>query len=342
MPSTKKAAETGRVMVTGGGGFLGSAIVKRLVAQGRPVRSFCRRFYSHLERWGVEQIQGDIADPNAVAKAFEGISTVFHTAAKPGVWGAYADYHAANVAGTENVLSACRTHGIECLVHTSSPSVIFDGGHMEGVDESVPYPSVYHTHYPRTKALAEQLVMAASRQGLKAIILRPHLIWGPYDNHLVPRILKRARRLRRVGDGTNRVDTIYIDNAAEAHLLAEKALIAKPHLSGRIYFISQDEPIPLWEMVDRLLTAGGCPKIKRSISAAAAMRIGTVMEWIYRTLKLKGEPQMTRFLAQELSTAHWFNIRAAREDLGYVPRVSTEEGLKRLEDWLVQRHEKQD
>jgi nucleoside-diphosphate-sugar epimerase len=321
-------------MVTGGGGFLGSAIAKRLVGQGRPVRSFCRRFYPHLERWGVDQVQGDIADTAAVEKAFKGVTTVFHTAAKAGVWGQYRDYHAANVTGTQNVLSACFKHEIDCLVHTSSPSVIFNGSHMEGVDESVPYPAVYHAHYPKTKALAEQHVVSACKEGLHAIILRPHLIWGPYDHHLVPRILKRADSLRRVGNGTNRVDTIYIDNAAEAHLLAEKALMEKPELSGRIYFISQDEPLMLWEMVDRILLAGGRPPVTRSISVAAAMRIGAVLEWIYAILKLKSEPRMTRFLARELSTAHWFDIRAAKRDLGYVPRVTTTQGLELLQAWL--------
>jgi nucleoside-diphosphate-sugar epimerase len=322
MPSDK--LESRRVMVTGGGGFLGSAIAKRLVDQGRPVRSFCRRFYPHLKLWGVEQVQGNISDAGAVAKAFEGITTVFHTAAKPGVWGAYADYYAANVTGTENVLSACKTHGIAHLVHTSSPSVIFDGSHMEGVDESVPYPAVYHAHYPKTKALAEQRVLTACRQGLKAIILRPHLIWGPYDHHLVPRILKRADSLRRVGNGTNRVDTIYIDNAAEAHLLAEKALMEKRNSAGSI---SSAIPFP-GNGGSNPLTAGH-PPVKRSFRCSHEN--GAVLEWT-AILKLKSEPA-TRFWPG-LSTAHWFDIRAAKRDLDYVPRVTTAQGLERLQAWL--------
>jgi nucleoside-diphosphate-sugar epimerase len=169
---------------------------------------------------------------------------------------------------------------------------------------------------------------------LRTIALRPHLIWGPGDNHLVPRIIQRARRLRRVGDGQNKVDTIYVDNAAHAHLLAAEKLALRPELSGRVYFISQDAPIPLWDMVNAILAAADLPPVTRSISVASARRVGAVLEWLYRTFRLPGEPQMTRFLAEELSTSHWFDIRAAKEDLGYRPLVSTEEGLNRLRRWL--------
>ncbi len=173
--------------------------------------------------------------------------------------------------------------------------------------------------------------------GLKTIVLRPHLIWGPGDNHLVPRILKRAKRLRRIGDGKNRVDVIYIDNAAKAHLLAEDALIRQPELSGNVYFISQGEPVLLWKMIDDILLAGGRSPVKGAISPRAAYRIGAILEWLYKMFQLKGEPRMTRFVASELSTSHWFDIRAAQRDLGYVPEISTEEGLRRLAEYLNKR-----
>ncbi len=322
------------VLVTGGGGFLGGAIVRRLVAEGARVRSFSRQHYPALDAMGVRQIQGDLADPEAVKKAMTQMDIVFHVAAKPGVWGRYEDYHRPNVVGTENVLQACRDLGVGHLVYSSSASVVFNGRDMAGVDESVPYPDHWEAHYPRTKARAEKMVLAAGRQDLKTIALRPHLIWGPEDNHLVPRIIQRARRLRRVGPGHNRVDTIYIDNAAEAHLLAAKALLRRPALSGRVYFITQDDPIVLWDMVDAILAAADLPPVRRSISAPAARRIGTLMEWIYRTLRLPGEPRMTRFVADELATEHWFDISAAKTDLGYRPRVTTPEGLERLRKWL--------
>ncbi len=322
------------ILVTGGGGFLGGAVVRRLVDEGARVRSFSRGTYPDLDTLGIEQVQGDLADPDAIQRAAQGVDIVFHVAARPGVWGRYQDFHRPNVFGTQNVIQACREQGVSQLVYTSSPSVVFDGRDMAGVDESVPYPDHWEAHYPRTKALAEQMVREAGRNDLPTITLRPHLIWGPRDNHLVPRIIERARRLRRVGSGTNRVDTIYIDNAADAHLLASNALMRRPELSGRVYFISQDEPILLWDMVNAILAAADLPPVKRSISAPAARRVGAFMEWFYRTLHLSGEPPMTRFVAGELATEHWFDISAAKNDLGYHPRVTTREGLQHLRNWL--------
>ena len=320
----------GKVLVTGGGGFLGGAIVRELIRRGERVRTFSRGRYPDLDGLGVEQVRGDLADPAAVEHACHGVEVVFHTAAKPGVWGDWETYYSANVTGTQNVLQACRRCGVARMIHTSSPSVIFDGTDMEGVDETVPYPAAYHSHYPKTKALAERAVIAAVKEGVRAVILRPHLIWGPGDPHLAPRILERAHRLRIVGNGRNRIDTIYIDNAARAHLLAAEALRERPELSGRIYFISQDDPMPLWDMVNAILNAGGKPPIRRYISQKNAVRIGSALEWLFRTFRIPGEPPMTRFVAEELATAHWFDISAAKRDLGYRPEISTGGGLKRL------------
>jgi len=323
-----------KVLVTGGGGFLGRAIVQLLIRRGDIVRSFSRGLYSELEALGVEQIQGDISDRPAVDRACKGMDLVFHVAAKPGIWGDYNDYYRINVTGTRNVIAGCINHKVSRLVYTSSPSVVFNGSDMEGIDESAPYPDRFQAHYPQTKALAEQLAVKAGGNTLATIILRPHLIWGPCDNHLVPRIIKRAKRLVRVGNGKNLVDTIYIDNAAQAHLMAADSLKKRPEISGNIYFISQDEPIPVWEMVDAILNAAGLDPVRRSIPHWMARMLGALMEFFYRIFNLKGEPQMTRFLADELATAHWFDISAAKRDLGYVPRISTAEGLRRLEHWL--------
>jgi nucleoside-diphosphate-sugar epimerase len=318
------------ILVTGGGGFLGSAIVRMLVADGETVRTYSRSSYPHLAQLNVEQIQGDLADAQGLVKACRGIEAVFHVAAKPGVWGSYESFYIPNVIGTRNVIEACRQNGVQRLIYTSSPSVIFDGKDMEGVDESAPYPDTYHTHYPRTKALAEQAVLEAAHSGLPSVALRPHLIWGPGDNHLVPRVLARARRLRRVGDGSNQVDTIYIDNAAHAHLLAETALQRNPAIAGRTYFISQESPIALWEMIDLILAAGGKPPVTKTIPPVAAFLAGAVCEGLFKLFQIKSEPPMTRFVARELATSHWFNIAAAKTDLGYRPLVSTQEGLRRL------------
>ena len=322
-------------LVTGGGGFLGSAVAQRLIASGIHVISFSRNAYPGLASLGVTQVRGDLDDAESVRNAARGVDIVFHTAAKTGIWGPYADYHRTNVIGTENVIAACFAENIPYLIHTSSPSVVFNGRDMEGVDETAPYPDRFSAPYPKTKALAEQAVARAAKSGLQTVALRPHLIWGPGDTSLVPRIIARARRLVRIGTGANRVDTVYIDNAAEAHILAAENLIRHPHLSGKIYFISQGAPIPLWEMIDRILAAAGLPPVRRTVSPHTAWVAGALLEGIYRSCRIRKEPPMTRFLAEELATAHWFDISAARNDLGYAPRVSLEEGLKRLKAWLA-------
>jgi nucleoside-diphosphate-sugar epimerase len=321
-----------RVLVTGGGGFLGSAIVRRLVERGDRVRSLARGRYPALEALGVEQVQGDVADAAAVGRAVEGCDLVFHVAARAGVWGRYRDYYRANVVGADNILAACRDRGVGRLVYTSSPSVVFDGRDLEGVDESVPYPSHYEAFYPQTKALAEQRVLRADGGGLATTALRPHLIWGPGDNHLVPRILARARagRLRRIGSAPKRIDSVYIDNAADAHLLAADRLAPGSPVAGRAYFISNAEPLPTWDLVNRILAAGGLPPVTRTVPYGLAYAAGWLLEMVYGLCGWRAEPPMTRFLARELATAHWFDLTAARRDLGYEPRVSIDEGLRRL------------
>jgi nucleoside-diphosphate-sugar epimerase len=325
-----------KVLVTGGGGFLGRAIVKQLLERGDSVRSLTRNRYEELDDLGVEQFLGSLAVAELVAEAAAGCDLVFHVAAKAGVWGDYQDYYQTNVVGTRNVIAACRKHKIAKLVYTSSPSVVFDGTDMEGVDESVPYPQQFHAFYPQTKAAAERLVLASNDEQFATLALRPHLIWGPGDNHLVPRIIERGRSgaLRRIGDRPCPVDTIYIDNAADAHLLAADRLALGSAVAGKAYFISNDEPIPMWEMVNRILVAGGVPPVERSITPGLAYAVGWMLEQVYGLLRLKTEPRLTRFVAREMSTAHWFDISAAKNDFGYRPQVSTDEGLDRLAAWL--------
>lgn len=323
-----------KILVTGGGGFLGCAIVRKSLAKGDEVTSFARNHYPELAAMGVEQVRGDLQDAAAVERACQGIDVVFHTAAKAGVWGPWHTYYGPNVVGTRHVIAACRKHGVKRLIYTSSPSVVFDGCDQEGVDENTPYAKEYHAHYPATKAIAEKMVRKAAVSGLPTITLRPHLIWGPRDTHLTPRILARARRLKQIGDRANRVDTIYIENAVQAHLLAEEQLVKQPHLSGRVYFISQDDPIPVWEMVNSILAAAGKPPVKGRMSIRKAKRIGAFFETVYHRLGIAKEPPLTRFVVSELSTSHWFDISAAKKELGYRPLVSTAEGLEKLSQWL--------
>lgn len=325
-----------RALVTGGGGFLGQAIVERLLGRGCQVRSFARAEYPELAELGVKVLRGDLTNADALDAACRNCAVVFHTAARAGVWGKYDDYYEPNVRGTENVIAACRSNGVSRLVFTSSPSVVFDGTDMEGVDESAPYPTRHHSHYSATKAIAEQLVLAASDANLRTLALRPHLIWGPGDNHIVPQLVARAKagRLRQVGDGTNKVDSTYIDNVAEAHVLAADALETNPNAAGQAYFISNGEPRPVWALINRILAAAGLPPVTRRISRRTARMIGGVLECAYALFCIESEPRMTRFLADELATSHWFDISAARRELGYEPRVSIDEGLRRLEQWF--------
>jgi nucleoside-diphosphate-sugar epimerase len=322
------------VLVTGGGGFLGSALGSALAARGDRVCSFSRNPHPGLSALGIAHIRGDISDAPALERACAGMDAVFHTAAKPPPWGDFRDYQRTNVEGTAHVIAACRTNGVPRLIYTSTPSVVFGGRDLQGVDESAPYPARYSAHYPLTKAQAERAVIRAGAGDLKTIVLRPHQIWGPGDPHFVPRIIARARRLRRIGDGRNRVDTTYIDNAVQAHLLAADALRTRPALSGRVYFISQGEPIPAWDMIDAILKAAGLGPVRGHIGYRPAWALGLILEKIYGWLRLPGEPPMTRFVADALAKAHWFDIGAARRDLGYAPRVSTAEGLERLAAWL--------
>ncbi len=323
------------ILVTGGGGFLGGAVVEMLLKRGDNVSSFSRGDYPALKEAGVNQIQGDLSNPDDVSAAVNGMDCVFHVAAKPGVWGKYSDYYNTNTIGTQNIVDACLKHNVKRLIHTSSPSVVFTAGDMEGVDESVPYAKTFHTHYVKTKKMAEDYVLnAVKEKGLNAIILRPHLIWGPKDNHLVPRVIDRAKKLVKVGKRDNLVDTIYIDNAAHAHILADEKLAEKPELSGKIYFITQDEPIPMWDMINGILNAADLKPITKSLPHRVVWCIGSVLEFVYTVFRLPGEPKMTRFVADELASAHWFDISAAKNDLGYKPLVSTKEGLKRLAEWL--------
>lgn len=328
-----------KALVTGGGGFLGKAIIRLLLANGAAVRSYSRNEYPELTALGVEHCRGELADLTAVKAAVTGCDIVYHVAAKAGVWGPFDEFYQANVVGTENVIRACRESGVRRLVYTSSPSVVFDGTDMEGVDESTPYPDHFHSFYPQTKAQAEQLVLAANDQSLATVALRPHLIWGPDDNHLVPRILERGAKgaLRKIGKRDCLVDTIYIDNAAEAHLQAGEKLDIGSVVAGKAYFLSNDEPLPLWDVINRILAAGALPPVSKTISPALAYAVGVVLEKIYSSFSLKGEPRMTRFVARELSTAHWFDLGNARRDFGYNPSISIAEGMRRLQDWLETR-----
>jgi nucleoside-diphosphate-sugar epimerase len=354
---------SGHALVTGGTGFLGRRLVERLLAQGRPVAVLARTPAPDLEQRGVRFIRASLDDAPAVRAACRGVDTVFHVAAKVGVWGRYEDFFRANVLGTRALLEGCREHGVARFVHTSTPSVVYNGCNLANADESLPLTTSCPSPYPLTKAIAEREVLAASSASLRTVALRPHLIWGVGDPHLVPRILDRARagRLRIVGSGRNRVDMVHVENAVDAHLAAETALTKchllgdtpcgalpqnrsevnpKRHLlgdtggtasaAGRAYFITNGEPVVLWDWINGLLSGLGEPPVTRHLPLSAASAIGAVCEAVWRVLPLKGEPPMTRFIAAELAKDHWFSIEAARRDLGYIPRITMAAGTTEL------------
>jgi nucleoside-diphosphate-sugar epimerase len=321
-----------KALVTGGGGFTGGEVVRQLLARGVNVRSFTRSSYPWLAEIGVEQVQGDLAHLPDVERAVAGCDVVFHVAAKAGVWGRYADFYAINVTGTENVIAACQKYGVRRLVYTSTPSVVHTGGDIEGGDESLPYAKKFEAYYPQTKAKAEQAILAANGPDLATVALRPHLIWGPGDPHLIPRVLARARagKLRRIGTRDVTVDVTYVENAAWAHLLAADKLAIGSPIAGKVYFITNGEPVKLWEFLNRIFAEAGLPPVTRSVPVWLARLVGRLSETAHRVFRLAGEPAMTRFVASQLSTSHWYNISAARRDLGYEPRISIEDGLRRL------------
>ncbi len=323
-----------KLLVTGGGGFLGQALCRGLIERGHDVRSFSRSRHPELDELYVEQRQGDLSERNAVIDASRGCDAIFHNAAKAGAWGSYDSYHRANVLGTDNVIVACRANNIGRLVYTSTPSVTHRATHpvAGGTADNVPYGTHFKAAYAATKTIAEQAVLAANDELLATIALRPRLIWGPGDQQLLPRLVERARagRLRLIGSGDNLIDTTYIDNAAQAHFAAFERLEPAATCAGRAYFISNGEPKPAREIINALLHAAGAPPVTKTLPFGAAYALGAVCEAAWTLLPLSGEPPLTRFLAEQLATTHWYDMGPATRDFDYLPKVTIAEGLHRL------------
>ncbi|MGE9291192.1 MAG: NAD-dependent epimerase/dehydratase family protein, partial [Puniceicoccales bacterium] len=320
----------GRILVTGASGFVGGAVCRALSARGYAVRGTGRRSRPQGFPEGEEYVSVDLNDQVALRPLCEGVRAVVHVAAKAGVWGPREEYFRANVSATEGLLSEARRAGVKAFVFTSTPSVVFNGEAIRGGDESLPYGSDYPCFYPETKAEAERMVLAADGEGMRTLALRPHLIWGPGDPHLFPRVFERvdAGRLKIVGEGKNRVDLTYIENVVAGHVAALESLLAGKG-GGRAYFLTQDEPVELWPFVNRVLVATGRKAVEKKVSLRLAFIAGRICEGVWTTFRLRGEPPMTRFVAQELAKDHWFTSASAREVLGYRPVVSMDEGLER-------------
>ena len=325
-----------KALVTGGGGFVGKAVALRLLDLGIATHVVGRHRYPDLEAAGAKCHIGDISDAGIMLKTAEGMDLVFHVAALAGIWGAEKSYFRTNVVGTEKVIEACRLQKVPILVYTSTPSVVFNGKDIEGGDEQLRYAEKTLCHYAASKIIAEKLVLKANTAPLKTCALRPHLIWGPGDPHLLPRLVAsgRKRQLKRVGQGTNLVDISYIDNVAHAHILAAKNLAGKATACGKSYFISQGEPVNLWNWINDLFSAMEVPRVTSAIPESLAFVVGGALEFFHTLVRSGHEPKMTRFLAEQLAKSHYFSIANAQKDLGYEPIVSIEEGLQRTVQWL--------
>ncbi|CAN5854088.1 NAD-dependent epimerase/dehydratase family protein [soil metagenome] len=332
-----------RILVTGGGGVVGGAVVRALLARGDRVRSLARGDYPALRALGVDTVRGDLVDLATVEHAVVGCDAVVHTAAKADLSLDPRPFVSSNVVGTATVIAACRRQRVARLVFTSTPAVVHAGDPIEGGDESLPYATRFDAPYPATKARAEQLVLAANDAHLATAALRPHLVWGPGDTQLTARIVQRARagRLRLVDHGRAVVDATYIDDAAAAHLLALAALATaqgRAAVAGRALFIGSDHPLPIATLINGLLGAAGLPAEHRSIPFGVARAAGAACEVAWWAARRRTEPPMTRFLARQLATSHWFDLTAARRDLGYRPAVAPQVGFERLAAALEAAH----
>lgn len=324
-----------KALVTGGGGFLGKKIVEMLLARGDQVVVLGRSKYPEVEAMGAETVQLDITKKEGLQDACTGVDVVFHVAALAGVWGPREHYWNINVEGTRNMLEAAKAAGVKKFVHTSSPSAVWDGGDMAFVtEEDCPYPTSFLTDYPETKAISEQDALKANSEDFAVTAIRPRLIWGPGDPHLIPRMIERHSRLKIIGDGKNKVGICYVDNAAHAHILAADVLGPNTANAGKAYFVADDQPVVIWEWLNHFMERLGKKPITSKVPRSVAYGLGVVMESVWKLFGIKGEPFMTRFVACSLSANYYYNLKNARADFGYVQLVDPEEGFDKMVDYF--------
>ena len=322
-----------RVLVTGASSLIGAGVVRSLVERGDEVRVLQRR--SAEPGSDVVEVLGDVADRGVVDEAIDGCDAVVHLAARVGLTGTREQFVETNVTGTRNLLEAAHERGVGRFVHVSSPSVAHDGHAIVGGGADEPTAAAGSAFYPETKAMAERLAIAADDARLGVVVVRPHLVWGPGDTQLVGRVVDRARggRLALVGGGTALVDTTYVDNAVDALVAALDAVAPGAPCAGRAYVVSNGEPRPVRELVAGICAAAGVEFSPRDVDLRAARVVGSVVERLWSRLRPESEPPLTRFLAEQLGTAHWFDQRSVRRDLGWTPTIGLDEGFARLAEW---------
>jgi len=323
-----------KALVTGGGGFLAGHLIDKLLEMGHSVRTveLPERDMGRFSALDVEVIGGDLCDPAVADRACEGMEVVFNPAALCASVGPKKRFWSINVDLTDNLISGCKKAGVRRLVQVSSPSAVFDGTDHIDADESLPYPRKWLNQYSETKAVSEQRVLAADGPGLETVAIRPHAIWGPRDRTLFPRIIERAqaKRIVQIGDGQNVISTLYVENGADALVLAATAQKAP----GNVYFVTDADSIKLWDWLRRILKDLDLPTIKRKVPYPLVYGVGAVQKTVWNLFNLKGEPTVTRYSAAELAKNHSYSIERARSDLGYNPRIDREEGLRRFYEWF--------
>ncbi len=315
-----------RVLVTGASGFLGRAVAAELAATGHAVRTFQRRPSGVA---GVEDVLGSVTSRGDIDRAIDGMDAVVHLAAKVSMAGDPTEFRRVNEGGTRAMLEAARAAGVSRFVFVSSPSVAHSGSSIMGDDALPADPLHARGDYARTKAVAELMVLAADSPGFSVVAVRPHLVWGPGDTQLIARIVDRARRgrLPLLDHGAALIDTTYVDNAASA---ISAALERADAVHGQAFVVTNGEPRPVAELLAGICAAAGVPAPAWRVPAAVAHGGGSLIEALWRVSPGEDEPPMTRFLAEQLSTAHWFDQRRTRAELQWEPAVTLDEGLRRL------------
>ncbi len=330
-----------KVLITGASGFVGSTLIKALLDLGFHVNTLQRGNYPELNLANVTNFKANLAQIDShnleiIKESIRGVEIIFHVASKIGMWGNYDDYYQTNVIGTKNLLQLAKENHIKYFIYTSTPSVVFGKDDICGKDESIDYPKLHLNYYGKTKRIAEELILSSASSNFFTAAIRPHLIFGPGDKQLIPKVIKAhiEQKLKIIGDGNNLVDVSFIDNVIDAHLKLLLQMLTDPKkVSGKPYFIGQNSPVKLWDFTNTIFDGIGLKPVTKKIPLKTAYYLGATIEVFFKILNIKNyDPPMTRFIALQLGKSHYFSHQNAINDFGYEEVVSTEEGLKLLID----------
>ncbi len=321
-----------KALVIGGTGFLGRYLVQELLENGVAVSVLCRNKSAFWKDMGVEFYYGSITDQSIVDASVAGNDCVFHLAAKAGVWGAYDEYYAPNVLGTENVINSCLKHKVPKLIYTSTPSIVTYKKPIRNGDEDLKMPTAYYNNYQRTKKIAERKVLEANSDAFQTVSIRPQAIWGIGDTHIFPRILKKLKKgkLKIIGTGHTKTSISFVKNVAWAHFLASKAA----HIGGNAYFINDEKEVDLWGWIDECAQSIHCKLPQKKISKKLAFSIATMLELCYKIAHISSDPPFTRYTVSKVSTDYYFSISKAKKDFGYFEKYDIHKGKEEFKKHL--------